>query len=328
MSFIKKKFNLNGHARFHSVIDNKQLHQIATYQSILSLAQQDAQVIIDSARIEANQIVEQANQSANDIINHAEKYQHDITQESEQKAHSLLEDANAQVVDIISNSEQNAAQQVWQEAQQLLEQLQQAHDYFYVQTQDLVKGLLATIIKRLTQNLSVQERMYILVDQVFAKAKDIEYASLFFSPKDFESLPKFHIPQTWKVEKDNMLDVGWVKLVGAGGEWKTSITSIQSKILKSIDYKGEALIDIPDIIEHSSLPILEEQAPNPETIVEDIANHIASDIDNTTPKKRSVRKSKKNEPAQEQVKIEPEPEVETKIVAPKKISKPRTKKQD
>jgi HrpE/YscL/FliH and V-type ATPase subunit E len=297
MSFIKKKFNLNGHAIFHSIIDNKQLYGIDQYHSILSLAQQDAQNIIDAAHIEANQMIEHANQNAHDIVNRAEEYQASVIQDAEQNAQTLLQNANEQVIDIISNSEHNAAQQVWDQAQHMIEQLQNAHNHFYEQTKDLVKGLLATIIKRLTQNLTVQERMYILVDQVFEKAKNIEYATLFFSAKDFQNLPEFHIPQTWKIEKDNMLDVGWVKLVGAGGEWKTSITSIQSKILKAIDYQGEALIHIPDDVkEYIAEPKNDVENIEIETISkENIDTHIDINQEisqNINQDKKIVKKAK------------------------------------
>jgi hypothetical protein len=310
MSFIKKKFNLNGHAIFHSIIDNKQLYGIDQYHSILSLAQQDAQNIIDAAHIEANQMIEHANQNAHDIVNRAEEYQASVIQDAEQNAQTLLQNANEQVIDIISNSEHNAAQQVWDQAQHMIEQLQNAHDHFYEQTKDLVKGLLATIIKRLTQNLTVQERMYILVDQVFEKAKNIEYATLFFSAKDFQNLPEFHIPQTWKIEKDNMLDVGWVKLVGAGGEWKTSITSIQSKILKAIDYQGEALIHIPDdvkeyIPEPNAIETIEIEAISNENI--DTHIDINQDInqDEKTVKKAKLKpKAKAKEKTKEKIQVD------------------------
>jgi F0F1-type ATP synthase membrane subunit b/b' len=239
MTFIKKSLSLNGHKPFHNIITNQQIAEIAEYNNILSLARHQAQIIIDNANLEANNIVSHANEQAQYILNTTNTECENKLQGMHFTTQNMLSEAEHQVQDILTNSEQKATQEVWNHASELINNLEQTHNKFYEHTHDLIKSILAVIIKKLTSNLEVQDRMQVIVEQVFAKAKEIEYATLFFSPKDFEHLPSFHIPQNWKLEKDNMLAEGLCRLVGAGGEWKTSITLIERKILETIDYNND-----------------------------------------------------------------------------------------
>ena len=239
MTFIKKSLSLNGHKPFHNIITNRQIAEIEEYNNILALAHHQAQIIIDNANLEANNIVSHANEQAQYILNTTNNECENKLQEMQHTTQNMLSEAQHQVQDILTNSEQKATQEVWKHAQDLVNNLEQAQQKFYEHTHDLIKSILAAIIKKLTSNLDVQDRMQIIVQQVFAKAQEIEYATLFFSPKDFEHLPSFHIPQNWKLEKDNMLAEGLCRLVGAGGEWKTSISLIERKILEAIDYNND-----------------------------------------------------------------------------------------
>jgi F0F1-type ATP synthase membrane subunit b/b' len=239
MTFIKKNLSLNGHKPFHNIITNQQIAEIEEYNNILALARHQAQTIIDNANLEANNIVNHANEQSQYILNTTNTECENKLQEMQYTTQNMLSEAEHQVQDILTNSEHKATQEVWNHAGELINNLEQAHKKFYEHTHDLIKSILATIIKKLTSNLDVQDRMQVIVQQVFAKAQEIEYATLFFSPKDFENLPSFHIPQNWKLEKDNMLAEGLCRLVGAGGEWKTSITLIERKILEAIDYNKE-----------------------------------------------------------------------------------------
>jgi F0F1-type ATP synthase membrane subunit b/b' len=239
MTFIKKNLSLNGHKPFHNIVTNQQIAEIEEYNNILALARHQAQSILDNANLEANNIVNHANEQSQYILDTTNSECENKLQEMQYTTQNMLSEAEHQVQDILTNSEQKATQEVWSHAGELINNLEQAHKKFYEHTHDLIKSILATIIKKLTSNLDVQDRMQVIVQQVFAKAQEIEYATLFFSPKDFENLPSFHIPQNWKLEKDNMLAEGLCRLVGAGGEWKTSITLIERKILEAIDYNKD-----------------------------------------------------------------------------------------
>ena len=239
MTFIKKTFSLNGYKPYSKIITNEQINQIQEYNDILAKAVQDAQNIQEYAQIEANNIIEQANQQAQNILDKVEQHQQHILQQANQKASNLLEQAKHDVQDILTNSEHRATQEVWNKAEHLIQSLEKTHKQFYEQTEHIIKNILAVIIKKLTSNTDTQSQMQILVSQVFEKAKEVEYATLFFNPQDYEYLPTFYIPQTWKIEKDIMMDKGWCRLVGAGGEWKTSIALIERKMLEAIEYKPE-----------------------------------------------------------------------------------------
>lgn len=239
MTFIKKRLNLNGYQPFHNIITNRQIAEIEEYNNIIALAHHQAQNIIDNANLEANNIVSHANKQAKYILDIANSECENRLVEMTHRTQTMLGDAGHQVQDILLNSEQKATKDVWNHAQQLISSLEQTHQQFYQHTHELIKGILASIIKKLTSNLEVQDRMQIIVHQVFAKAQEVEYASLFFNPKDFEKLPSLHIPQNWKLEKDNMLEQGLCRLVGAGGEWKTSIALIEHKIIEAIEYNSD-----------------------------------------------------------------------------------------
>jgi len=251
-SFIKKSFSLNGHQPFHNIITNKQINEIEEYNNIISLAYQQAQGILDNANLEANNIIEHANQQAQNILTLSQQEAEHKIANADEHTKNIIAEAEDKVQDIVDNSEQKATLEVWDKAADLINNLERAHNEFYIHTNDLIKNILATIIKRLTSSLDVQDKMQVLVTQVFAKAQEIEYATLFFNFSDFEQLPNLHIPMNWKVEKDNMLDKGWCRLVGAGGEWKTSIALIERKILESIEYKN---INIPEPIQESEYNI-------------------------------------------------------------------------
>jgi len=239
MTFIKKSFSLDGYQPFHSVINNQQIAQIEEYNNILSLARHQAQAMLDNANLEANNIITHANEQAGHILETTNNECAEKLEQTNLTVQTMISDAEHQVQDILLNSEQKATQEVWNHAKHLINNLEQAHQQFYEHTHDLVKNILAVIIKKLTSNLEVQDRMQIIVHQVFAKAQEIEYATLFFNPKDFEKLPSLHIPQNWKLEKDIMLEQGLCRLVGAGGEWKTSIHLIEQKMLEAIDYNSD-----------------------------------------------------------------------------------------
>lgn len=239
MTFIKKKITLNGNKPFHNIITNRQIAEIEDYNNIIALANHQAQNILDNANLEANTIITKANEKAQYILDKTNLECEQKSKEVESLTRNMLNEAQHQVQDILLNSEKKATQEVWNHAQNLIANLEHTHSQFYNHTHDLIKGILAAIIKKLTSNLEVQDRMQIIVHQVFAKAQEIEYATLFFNPKDFEKLPELHIPQNWKLEKDNMLSEGLCRLVGAGGEWKTSIALIEDKMLEAIDYSSE-----------------------------------------------------------------------------------------
>lgn len=263
MSFIKKSFSLNAHKPYGKIIDNIQLMHIQEYNNIIAFANQQAQNIIAEAQIEANNIIEHANQQAEQILEiTTTKTNHQI-QEAKLNVQNMLSEANDQVKDILINSEHRATQEVWEQAKQLIEALQHINNQFYTNTEGLIQGILATIIKKLTSNLELQDKMQVLVNQIFNKAKDVEYATLFFNPNDYENCPEFHIPSTWKIEKDNMLESGEVRLVGAGGEWKTSIKLIEDKMLAAVNHDEK----------HSIIPY------NSEDDIEGIENIINDNIE-------------------------------------------------
>jgi F0F1-type ATP synthase membrane subunit b/b' len=268
MTFIKKNLSLNGHKPFHNIITNQQIAEIEEYNNILALAHHQAQTIIDNANLEANNIMQHANEQAQYILDTTNTECDNKRLDTEYAVKNMLSEAEHQVKDILTNSEHKATQEVWSYAQELINNLEQEHKKFYEHTHDLIKSILATIIKKLTSNLEVQDRMQIIVQQVFAKAQEIEYATLFFSPKDFENLPSFHIPQNWKLEKDNMLAEGLCRLVGAGGEWKTSITLIERKILEAIDYNDTSELYQNDNNNISNEYELDSENPENELIEE------------------------------------------------------------
>jgi len=309
MTFIKKSLSLNGQQPFHNIITNQQIAEIAEYNNILALAHHQAQAIIDNANLEANNILSHANEQAQHILDTTTTECNNRTQEVEYTTQNMLEAANLQVQDILNNSEKKATQEVWSYAQELVEGLEEANKKFHENTHDLIKGILATIIKKLTSNLEIQDKMQIIVHQVFAKAQEIEFATLFFNPKDFEKLPSLHIPQNWKLEKDNMLDQGLCRLVGAGGEWKTSIALIERKMLEAIDYQHDSNMIIENNqndsnldtntyddneinennhIQQNNIPAVSENGSNDEEFVRDdyVADddnyslHTESDLDN------------------------------------------------
>ncbi|MET0466865.1 MAG: HrpE/YscL family type III secretion apparatus protein [Chitinophagaceae bacterium] len=243
MTFIKKTFSLNGYKPYNKIITNEIIQQIQEYNDILAKATQDAQSVQEYAQIQANNIIEQANQKAKNILDTVEQHQQKILQQANQEANDLLQQAKHDVQDILTNSEHRAAQEVWDKAAELIQSLEQAHNKFYEHTEVLIQDILTDIIKKLTSNNDTQSQMQILVSQVFEKAKEVEYATLFFSPQDYEDLPTFHIPHTWKIEKDIMMDKGWCRLVGAGGEWKTSITLIERTLLQAIEAANDSSTD-------------------------------------------------------------------------------------
>jgi vacuolar-type H+-ATPase subunit E/Vma4 len=234
MAFIKKSFSLNGHKPYDKVITNTQIGEIAKYNNILSKAWQHSQAIEEESQLQINTKIEEANTKASEILDLAQAKQEEIIFEATQKAQQMIQQAEYSVQDILTNSEHRASQEVWDKAEELILSLEQAHQKFYENGEELLNSILVSIIKKLTSNLELQDKMQVLVSQVFDKAKEVEYATLYFNAQDFEHLPSFRIPQTWKVEKDIMLDKGWCRLVGAGGEWKTSIALIERKLLQAI----------------------------------------------------------------------------------------------
>lgn len=239
MTFIKKSFSLHGHKPYNKVVTNQQIGEIDQYNDILAKAWQHVQSIDEQAQLNVNQTIEDANNQAQSILDLAYQKQEKILQQASEQAKTMLEEAEYNVQDILVNSEHRVTQEIWNKAQELIDALERTQQQFYTHSEEILKSILATIIKKLTSNIEVQDRMQILVSQVFEKAKDVEYATLFFNPQDYENLPTFHIPQTWKIEKDIMLDKGWCRLVGAGGEWKTSIALIERKMLESVEYKSQ-----------------------------------------------------------------------------------------
>jgi vacuolar-type H+-ATPase subunit E/Vma4 len=234
MSLIKKKILLDNYITYDKVLDNNTLSQIENYNDILESANFKAKQILNQAIQHKQQILDTANQEAQNIVYEAQQQASENLDRNNQAVQSMLEAANDQVEDILINSEQRANQDVWSKASELINALNHANQVFYTNTQELINNLIKTIIKKLTTDLDTQSKMHILSTQIFEKAKEIEVATLFFNPKDFEELPSLHIPHTWKVEKDLMLDSGWCRLVGAGGEWKTSIAFIERKIIEGL----------------------------------------------------------------------------------------------
>jgi vacuolar-type H+-ATPase subunit E/Vma4 len=235
MSLIKKKILLDNYTAYDKVIDNHTLNQIENYNNILDMANFKAEQIINQALEAKQKLLDEANQEAQNILYEAEQQSTTNLEQSTIQIEKMIAVANEKVQDIIVNSEQRTRQEVWEQASNLIDSLNSTKQEFYDNTQDLIDNIIKVIIKKLTTDLDTQDKMRVLVAQVFEKAKEIEVATLFFNPKDFEILPTLHIPHTWKVEKDIMLDAGWCRLVGAGGEWKTSIAFIERKIIQSLN---------------------------------------------------------------------------------------------
>jgi uncharacterized protein YlaN (UPF0358 family) len=245
MSLIKKKIFLDNYAIYDKVIDNHTLKQIEHYNNILDTANFKANQIMTQALQDKQRLLDEAEQEAQNILYTAQQQSSANLEQSSANIQEMIKAANDKVQDIIVNSEQRARQEVWDQAKELLEALNNSKQQFYTNTQDLIDNLIKVIIKKLTTDLDTQAKMQVLTAQIFEKAKEIETATLFFNPQDFEVLPSLHIPHTWKIEKDIMLDIGWCRLVGAGGEWKTSIAFIQRKIIQALnlDKTDKALID-------------------------------------------------------------------------------------
>lgn len=235
MSLIKKKIFLDNCTAYAAVIDNHTLNQLENYNSIIDKANFKAKQIINQALEEKQKLLDESNQQAHNILDEAKQQSNANLEQTTAQVAQMIEAANKQVEDIIANSEQRTKQEVWNQAKELIDALNSTKQEFYTNTQDLIDNIIKVIIKKLTTDLDTQSKMQVLVTQIFEKAKEIEEATLFFNPQDFELLPTLHIPHTWKVEKDIMLDIGWCRLVGAGGEWKTSITFIERKILQSLN---------------------------------------------------------------------------------------------
>jgi F0F1-type ATP synthase membrane subunit b/b' len=291
MSFIKKSFSLHGHKPYNKIINNNQLHQIEEYNNIIDYSRHQAQNIIDEAQIQANNTIEHANQQAEHILKVTNNNVQSHLQQTQTDIQNMLAAANEQVQDILVNSQQRAAQEVWGKAAQLIEVLEQAHKQFYNNTQDIIQSILASIIKKLTSNLDLQDKMHVLVEQVFAKAKEVEYATLFLNSYDFKHRPEFHIPDTWKIEKDNMLEKGAIRLVGAGGEWKTSIKLIENKMLEAIAYDESKHI----LLYNEDSKTLDDNDISDKNIDDDnkqLAENYINDnnIDNTTSYSKKPRK--------------------------------------
>jgi len=245
MSLIKKKILLDNYTAYDKVIDNHTLNQIENYNNILDTANFKANQILNQALEDKEKLLDEANQEAQNILYEAQQQSSTNLKQTTLHIEQLIAAANDKVQDIIVNSEQRTRQEVWDQAIELIDALNNTKQEFYTNTQDLIDNIIKVIIKKLTTDLETQDKMRVLVAQVFEKAKEIEIATLFFNPKDFENLPSLHIPHTWKVEKDIMLDAGWCRLVGAGGEWKTSIAFIERKIIQSLnlDNTNNTLID-------------------------------------------------------------------------------------
>lgn len=235
MSLIKKKFSLNDYIAYDKVLDNKTLKQIEEYNNILLMAQKKHQEIVNNAMAEKRVILANANQQAQEILYTAQQTASENLEKNTANIENMLAVANEQVQDIILNSKQRASEEIWDKANDLLQALNQEREQFYTHTFDLIEDTIKAIIKKLTTNLDVQDKMHVLVNQLFEKAKEVQNATLFFNPDDFDNLPSLHIPQNWCVEKDITMDKGWCRLVGAGGEWKTSIALIERKIIQSLN---------------------------------------------------------------------------------------------
>lgn len=235
MNLIKKKILLDNYAAYDKVIDNHTLNQIENYNNIIDTANFKANQIINQALEEKQKLLDQANQEAQNILYEAQQQSNANLEQSTAHIEKMIAAANEKVEDIIVNSEHRAKQEIFNQASGLLDALNSAKQEFYTNTQALMDNIIKVIIKKLTTDLDAQNQMHVLVTQIFEKAKEIEAATLFFNPHDFELLPTLHIPHTWKIEKDIMLDIGWCRLVGAGGEWKTSIAFIERKIIQTLN---------------------------------------------------------------------------------------------
>jgi vacuolar-type H+-ATPase subunit H len=249
MPISKKTINY-GASYDKNILNNKDLALIGYHNDIINIAHKKAQDIINQANIEANQIIEDANnelatiqQHGIDLLQQVQYKNNGDIEDTQSTINKMLSDAKGSVHEILTNSEQIASKEVWDKACDLINSLEITQEQFYINADKIIKSLLASMIKKLTSNIDIQNKMHILASQVFEKAKEVEHATLFFSTNDFEHLPNLHIPQTWKIEKDLMLDDGWCKLVGAGGEWKTSIYLIERKMLEAINYNIEQEID-------------------------------------------------------------------------------------
>jgi hypothetical protein len=226
----------------HDILNNDQLADIGEYNRILDLARQQALVIIQTGELEAATIIEQAQAELNqhqeqalDLLQQVEAQNTQKISETQVTIEAMLNEATGSVQNIIDNSEQTTSKAVWEKAQDLIAKLEQERASFYSNAQDVIKFSLVQIIKKITTDLDMQSKMHILAGQIFDKAREVEIATLYFSAKDFTDLPQFNIPQGWKVDKDIMLESGACRLVGAGGEWKTSINIIERKILQAFE---------------------------------------------------------------------------------------------
>lgn len=235
MSLVKKKFSLDNYIIYDKVIDNRTLNQLEDYRNIIQSAKFEYEQILNQAQIDKQQILDEANQEAQEILYNAQQQANENLEANTKNVEKMLQVANEQVEDIIKNSEQRTSDLVLDQAKDLLDSLNEAKQQFYTHTFELINDTLKLIIKKLTTNLDVQDKMHVIVNQVFDKAKEVSEAILYFNPEDFENLPKLHIPQTWKIDKDITMDKGWCRLVGAGGEWKTSISLVERKLLESLN---------------------------------------------------------------------------------------------
>jgi hypothetical protein len=242
---ISKK-TINYQHSHQGIIDNKQLSAIGEYNNIIDIARQEAINIINNAQAQADSIIEDANeqliqtqQQALDLLHQVEAQNITKVEETQIQIDLMLSDATGSVQNIIDNSEQTTSKAVWANAQDLIGKLEQERLFLYDNTQQIIKSILAKIVKKITVDLDSQSKMHILAGQIFDKAREVELATLYFSAKDFSELPQFNIPQGWRVDKDMMLESGSCRLVGSGGEWKTSINIIERKILQAIECDEE-----------------------------------------------------------------------------------------
>jgi HrpE/YscL/FliH and V-type ATPase subunit E len=224
------------------IINNQQLADIGEYNNILAIARQESINIVNTAQEQANNLIEDANeqlsqtqQQALDLLQQVEAQNNAQIAETQAKIDAMLSEATGSVQDIIDNSEQTTSKAVWANAQDLIAKLEQERIFLYDNTQQIIKSILSKIVHKITVDLDTQSKLHILAGQIFDKAREVELATLYFSAKDFADLPQFNIPQGWKVDKDMMLESGSCRLVGAGGEWKTSINIIERKILTAIE---------------------------------------------------------------------------------------------
>jgi len=224
MPFIRENIALDGLSLRDALIPKQEQHHFDQYQKIIATAKQEAEHLLIQAQNQAQAIIYDAEQTAHTLQDQAKKDCEDIHAQTQ----ATLEDLkNSTVAD--------AQKAVFDSAQDMLSQLQQAQSNLIHISEPFIKKIMRNIIDKFTQDIELKDKLYILSTQVLEKSRQLENGIWYFHPSNLHQLPKLSLPPSWQILTDETLSLDSCKLSISGSEWQVSFENMRHLLLEWFD---------------------------------------------------------------------------------------------